>query len=483
MAQVKPLAAVAAFCIVITVFMSRQKMEHAVTGLFCDWALLPDGWHSNVRIGIGSDGRIAEIARNSAAQEDDLRMTNGLAVPAPGNLHSHAFQRAMAGHAEIKGSGEDSFWTWRETMYGFLGKLTPDDVEAIAGQVYMEMLEAGYAAVGEFHYLHHQPDGSDYDNAAEMAQSVAAGAAASGIGLTLLPVLYARGGVQNEELNARQRRFGCNIDRYARLHGEIQLPTPDSVLGVAAHSLRAVPPEMLDPLTREFGNGPVHIHIAEQTAEVEAVEAAYGARPVAWLMDNADVDRRWCLVHATHMLPGETEALARSGAVAGLCPITEGNLGDGIFDGRRFVENGGAYGIGSDSNVRIELTEELRVLEYSQRFKDRRRTVLRNGAGSVGEAMYRAVTAGGAQALGRGAGTLEVGQWADITVLDADEILPFVPGPAQWLDHWIFVAGDRAVRDVWSAGRHVVQEGKHRRRSAIAKRFRDTVAHLMEDSV
>lgn len=453
-----------------------------MTGLFCDWALLPHGWCANVRVEIGADGRISQIAADATAKDDDIRMTNSLAVPAPGNLHSHAFQRAMAGHAEIKGSSEDSFWTWREAMYGFLGKLSPDDVEAIAGQVYMEMLEAGYAAVGEFHYLHHQPDGRDYDNAAEMSHRIAAAAAASGIGLTLLPVLYTRGGVNGEALNDRQKRFGCDIDRYARLHGEIQMPTPDSVLGVAAHSLRAVPPELLEPLAEEFGDGPVHIHIAEQTAEVEAVEAAYGARPVGWLMDHADVGRRWCLVHATHMTPAETESLASSGAVAGLCPITEGNLGDGIFDGRRFIEFGGAYGIGSDSNVRIELTEELRLLEYSQRFQDRRRTVLRNDPGPVGEAMYRAVTAGGAQALGRGAGALAVGEWADITVLDADRILPFVPGPEQWLDHWIFVAGDRAVRDVWSAGRHVVQDGKHRRRSAIAKKFRDTVAHLMEDS-
>lgn len=454
-----------------------------MTGLFFDWALLDDGWCANVRLEIGTDGRIARIDRNARAANEDLRMTNGMAVPALGNLHSHAFQRAMAGHAEIKGSGEDSFWTWREAMYGFLGKLSPDDVEAIAAHVYMEMLEAGYASVGEFHYLHHQPDGQDYDAPAEMANRIAAAASASGIGLTLLPVLYARGGVRDEPLNDRQRRFGCDIDRYARLHGEIQLPTPDAVLGVAAHSLRAVPPAMLEPLSHEFGGGPIHIHIAEQTAEVDAVEAAYGARPVAWLMDNAAVDRRWCLVHATHMVSAETEALARSGAVAGLCPITEGNLGDGIFDGRRYIDFGGFYGVGSDSNVRIGLTEELRVLEYSQRFKDRRRTVLRQGPGSVGEAMLRASVAGGARALGRGAGKLAVGEWADIAVLDSDEILPFVPGPEQWLDHWIFVAGDRAVRDVWSAGRHVVQEGQHRRRSAIAQRFRDTVARLMEDAV
>ena len=451
-----------------------------MTALFADWALLPQGWRANVRVQIDPAGRIASVSTDSHAQTGDMRLANRLLVPALSNLHSHAFQRAMAGHAEKKASGEDSFWTWREAMYGFLGQLTPEDVEAIAAFAYMEMLEAGFSAIGEFHYLHHRPDGGSYDDPAEMAQRIIAAAQTSGIGMSLLPVLYAQGGVDGRALNDRQRRFGCDLDRYATLHGGIKLSAADSVLGVAAHSLRAVPPAMLTPLASDFGGGPVHIHIAEQVAEVADVQAAYGARPVAWLLDNADVDPRWCLVHATHMQPEETVAFAKTGAVAGLCPITEGNLGDGIFDGRRFLEAGGRYGIGSDSNVRIDLTEELRVLEYSQRFQDRHRTVMRRDPGSVGQALYQAASDGGAQALGRQAGRIEPGAWADLTALEADEILPFVPGHQEWLDHYVFVAGDRAVRTVWSAGRMMVQDGRHIHRTKIAHAFKETVAHLME---
>ena len=451
-----------------------------MTGLFCDWAYLPDGWTPHVRIGVDESGRIASIDRNAQALLGDKLLSHRLVLPAVGNLHSHAFQRAMAGHAECRGDGEDSFWTWREAMYGFVGQLTPDDVEAIAAYAYMEMLEAGYATVGEFHYLHHAPGGDAYDDPAEMAHRIAAAADIADIGLTLAPVLYAQGGVDRRPLSERQLRFGCDLDRFAALHGAITLTAPDAILGVSAHSLRAVPPEWLFPLT-QMGQGPIHIHIAEQTAEVDDVKAAYGARPVEWLMDNAAVDESWCLVHATHMVSTETEAVARSGAVAGLCPITEGNLGDGIFDGKRFIDDGGCYGIGSDSHIRIGLTEELRLLEYSQRLRDRRRTVLRTDPGSIGDTLFQAVTSGGARALGRPTGSLEVGNWADIVALDADQILPFVPGQAQWLDHWIFVSGDRAVRDVWSAGRHCVADGRHRKRTGIAARFHDTLARLMEN--
>jgi formiminoglutamate deiminase len=453
-----------------------------MTGLFCDWALLPGGWAANVRIETDGEGRIAKVLRDARALPGDRRLADRLLIPAPGNLHSHAFQRAMAGHAERKESGEDSFWTWRETMYAFLARLTPDDVQAIAAYAYMEMLEAGYAAVGEFHYLHHAPDGSAYDDPAEMAHRIAAAAEESGIGLTLLPVLYAQGGVDGAPLSARQRRFGCDADRFAALVDLIRLPAVDSTLGVAAHSLRAVPADLLAELPQLRPSGPVHIHIAEQTAEVEAVEAAYGARPVAWLLDNAQVDDRWCAVHATHMTAEETLGLARSGAVAGLCPLTEADLGDGIFNGAEYIGAGGAYGIGSDSHIRIGLTEELRVLEYSQRLRDRRRCILRGDAGSVGDAMLQAAAAGGAQALGRGSGRIEVGARADLAALDADAILPFVPGPEQWLDHWIFVAGDKAVREVWSAGRLVVEHGRHLKRGLIAQAFRETLAGLMESA-
>jgi len=425
-------------------------------------------------------GMITQVETGVDPAASDEVHRNRLLLPAPGNLHSHAFQRAMAGHGESKSAGEDSFWTWREAMYAFLEHLTPDDVQAIAAYAYMEMLEAGYAAVGEFHYLHHSPGGQRYDDVAAMSHAIAAAADESGIGLTHLPVLYSRGGVEDEPLNERQKRFGNDVNAFAQLHDATQLSAPDSALGVSAHSLRAVTQDAARSLADAYPNGPVHIHIAEQTAEVDTVEAAYGARPVAWLLDNAPVDSRWCLIHATHMTDKETADLARTGAVAGLCPITEGNLGDGIFNGPTYVSNEGRYGIGSDSHVQIGLTEELRVLEYSQRFRDHRRTVLRDGPGSVGQAMVDAVLHGGAQALGRTSGRIEAGCWADVMLLDADRIAPFVPRQDQWLDHWVFVAGDRAITDVWSAGRHVVKEGRHIAREPITARFKTCLAGLFE---
>ncbi|MEQ9456252.1 MAG: formimidoylglutamate deiminase [Alphaproteobacteria bacterium] len=450
-----------------------------MTSIFCKWGYLPDGWRPNVRITV-SGGRISQIQSEAEPVTGDMIATDGLLVPAPGNLHSHAFQRAMAGHGERRSAGEDSFWTWREAMYAFLEHLNPDDVGAIAAFAYMEMLEAGYAAVGEFHYLHHGPGGAPYDDPAAMSHAIAAAAGETGIGLTHLPVLYSRGGVADEPLNDRQERFGNDLADFSRLHDAIRLQSSDSILGVAAHSIRAVTRNDIQSIPGTFGNGPIHIHIAEQTAEVTAVEDAYGARPVEWLLDNAGVDERWCLVHATHMTEAETIALARTGAIAGLCPITEGNLGDGIFNGPTFIANGGRYGIGSDSHVLIGLTEELRLLEYSQRFRDRRRTVLRDGPGSVGQAMFDAVLIGGAQALGRDAGRIETGCWADFVMLDGNRITPFVPDRDQWLDHWIFVAGDRAVTDVWWAGRHVVTKGRHVRRDAIERDFRNCLARLFE---
>lgn len=452
-----------------------------MTAIFCDWAYLPEGWRADTRLEIDAEGRIASVTAGATPEPDDIHATDRLVLPAPSNLHSHAFQRAMAGHAEHKSAGDDSFWTWREAMYRFVDRLTPEDAEAIAAFAYMEMLEAGYAAVGEFHYLHHAPGGGAYDDPAEMTHRIAAGADAVGIGLTLLPVLYSRGGVRDEPLNERQARFGCDLDRYVALHGAITLTAPDSVLGVSAHSLRAVRPADLAPLASDFGDGPVHIHVAEQVAEVEAVRAAMGATPVAWLLDNVDLDARWCLIHATHMTPQETEGLAASGAVAGICPVTEANLGDGTFDGPRFITNEGRYGIGTDSHTRIGLTEELRVLEYSQRLRDLKRTVLRDGPGSIGAALFNETLRGGAQAMGRRSGALAPGCWADIVALDATRVAPFTPSSDFWLDHWIFVAGDRSVRDVWSAGRPVVEAGRHVKRDAIEARFKARLASLMRD--
>ncbi|HEV7372073.1 formimidoylglutamate deiminase, partial [Arenibaculum sp.] len=307
-----------------------------MAAIFAERALLPEGWAENVRVSIDDAGRIARVGTGTAAEPDDLALPGRVLLPAPANLHSHAFQRAMAGLTEHRAGADDDFWSWRTLMYRFLDRLTPERMEAVAALVYVEMLEAGYASVGEFHYVHHRPGGGAYDDRAEMSGRIVAAAAAAGIGLTHLPVLYARAGVDGAPLAGGQLRFGCDLDRFLRIVEGVRTAVArgpaDARVGVAPHSLRAVPPPMLADLVAAGTEGPIHIHIAEQTREVEDVEAAFGARPVAWLLDNAPVDERWCLVHATHMVPGETVALARSGAVAGLCPITEADLGDGVFD-------------------------------------------------------------------------------------------------------------------------------------------------------
>lgn len=442
-------------------------------------ALTPKGWCEGVEIDIGADGIIADV-RTGCAFPDPVA---AIALPAPGNLHSHAFQRAMAGLTERRGATPtDSFWTWRELMYRFLDRLTPDDIEAIAAQTFMEMLEAGYGAVAEFHYLHHQADGSPYERVGELGARIFAAAAETGIGLTHLPVLYTYGGLDRRPLQAGQKRFGCDMDRFARLVEDSAallggLPA-DARLGVAPHSLRAVAPEDLTTIAALRPEAPVHMHIAEQAAEIEEVEIACGTRPVRWLMNNADVDRRWCLIHATHMVPDETEMLAHSGAIAGLCPITESNLGDGIFDGRRFVEAGGTFGVGSDSNVRIALSDELRTLEYSQRLKERRRAVLATPQRSAGRLLFETAAVGGARALGRNSGAVATGNLADITCLDGENLTLAVASGDEILDAWIFAGDDRVVRDVWSAGRHVVTAGRHLAREQIEARYRAVIKRL-----
>ena len=439
-------------------------------------ALLPTGWADSVLVEI-DDGRITTVQPGArlAGQTIDILL------PAPCNLHSHAFQRAMAGLTERRGPGSDSFWTWRTLMYRFLDRLTPDDVLAIAAQVQVEMLEAGYGAVGEFHYLHHAPGGHAYDDLAQMSVAIATAAGETGIGLTHLPVLYMQGGSDGRDLNGGQLRFGNDLDQFTRLlegaqHGLADLP--DAALGIAPHSLRAVGVEALTTATTLLPGVPFHIHIAEQIAEVNEILGTHGATPVKWLLEVMDVGREWCLIHATHMSPAETEGLARSGAVAGLCPITESNLGDGIFDGARFVEAGGRWGVGSDSNVRISLSEELRTLEYSQRLGEQQRCVLAPPDGSTGRALYNSALDGGAQALGRASGVIAAGNWADLVALDGDALaLTGLKGDAI-LDAWIFAGDDTVVRDVWSAGRHMVRDGRHMHRQAIEDRYRSVMRSL-----
>lgn len=428
--------------------------------------LLPGGWQPDQVVSLGEDGRITGI--EPAALDCALPVVRGIAVPGLPNLHSHAFQRAMAGLAERAGPGADSFWTWRQVMYGFLETLGPEDVERIATDLYGEMLKAGYTSVAEFHYLHHAPDGSRYANIAEMSERIAAAASATGIGLTLCPVLYAHGGFGGAAPNEGQRRFINDAESYLSLlegAGKAISGLEGSRLGIAPHSLRAVTGDLLahvlDASDGITGGGPVHIHISEQTKEVDDCLAWSGARPVEWLYDHADVDARWCLVHATHVTDGERRKIAASGAVAGLCPTTEANLGDGLFPIVEYHADGGAWGVGSDSHISVSPVEELRWLEYGQRLVRRGRNLISAGPGSsTGRTLYDAALAGGARALGQKLGAIAPGCRADIVVLDRNA--PTIAGRAgdAALDSWLFAGNRNPVRDVMAGGRWVVLDGE-----------------------
>ena len=442
--------------------------------------LTPEGWQSDLEIAVDAGGRIAKVGPQGQAPTQCV----ALLLPAPLNLHSHAFQRAMAGLTEARGPDpRDSFWSWRRLMYKFLDQLTPDHVEAIAALVFMEMLEAGYGSVAEFHYLHHDVGGVPFGSLAEMSERIVAAAVQSGIGLTLLPVYYQYGGCDLRPLNGGQQRFGNGPERFLRLHeGAVAAAgagPKDFNSGLAPHSLRAVDPAGLSAILAQAASGPIHMHLAEQVAEVDEVLAHLGARPTEWLLANHAVDERWCLIHCTQMTEAETIALAKTGAVAGLCPLTESNLGDGIFNGTTYLGQGGAIGFGSDSNVHITLFEELKTLEYSQRLRDLSRAALATQDRSTGRVLFEAAAKGGAQAGGRQSGRIETGALADLVGLDDDN---------QWLcnrqgdavlDSLIFGGGGQnCISDVWSAGRHIVKEGRHFRRDEIILNFKTTMRQL-----
>ncbi len=449
--------------------------------IFATRALTPSGWVNNVRLSI-KDGKITHILPDCIAGSDDTIVDTLL--PSLGNLHSHSFQRAMAGMTEVRATGKDSFWTWRTLMYQFLQHITPEQYEAIAALVFMEMQEAGYAAVGEFHYVHHQTGGTQFDNLTELSERVFAAASQTGIGLTHLPVLYSYGGAGAVPLAEGQMRFGNDVDRFGTLVSNTRtiaretLPA-DTRVGIAPHSLRATSPDDLNEVLKIHENYPIHIHISEQPKEVADIFEWLGARPVEWLLDNNPIDDQWCLIHATHMTGKETTDMAKSGAVAGLCPITEANLGDGPFNGVEYLVTGGAFGLGSDSNVRISLTEELRTLEYSQRLRDLGRNVIIPGDGSVGEALYLGAAKGGAQALGRGKGIIEIGELADLVAIDSTTPTLLALRDDQLLDGLGFAAGDDVVTDIWSAGRHQVRDGRHVARDKIVANYRTAIACLL----
>lgn len=448
--------------------------------LFFDHALLPHGWGRAVRVAV-HDGVIRSV--HVDARRDGASRVTGIAIPGVPNLHCHAFQRGMAGLAERRGPTNDSFWTWREVMYRFLSRLSPDDVEAIAALAYMEMLEAGFTTVAEFHYLHHDPDGRPYSDLGELAGRIVAAAATTGIGLTLLPSLYMAGGFGSAPPTEGQRRFLNDPDCFMTLverSRAIVADLPDARVGIAPHSLRAVPPDALKRVTAAFPDGPIHIHAAEQVKEVDDCVGALGARPVEWLLANCAVDRRWCVIHATHMTEAETTSLARTAAVAGLCPLTEASLGDGIFPGVRYLAAGGSFGIGTDSNIQIDAAAELRQLEYGQRLSHRSRNVMTVQENeSTGRRLLTAVLSAGAQACAQPVGFVKVGCRADFVVLDTENANLAVGADDHWLDAWIFVAGRAAVKDVIVGGDLVVEAGRHRNRDAITSRYLAAVTRLI----
>ena len=451
--------------------------------LLLEHALLPDGWHSGVLVGI-EEGVIASLATHPSPQQlEAAQAIAGATIPGLPNLHSHTFQRGMAGLAETRGPSGDSFWTWRQVMYRFLEHLDPDDVEAIAAMAMMEMLEGGFTSLAEFHYLHHDPGGNHYANLAELALRIIAAAQQTGINLTLLPVLYARGGFGGQPVAAQQGRFYNDLDSYLALHAasaDALKVLPHAKIGLAPHSLRAVTPDMLTALLGAGLSGPVHIHIAEQVKEVDDCLAWSGRRPVEWLFDHHAVDAQWCLIHATHMSETETQALARSGAVAGLCPVTEANLGDGFFNACSYQALNGAWGVGSDSNIEISAFAELRCLEYGQRLLHRGRNLLAGAEGhSTGLDLYTKALQGGAQALQQPVGALRVGARADWVTLDlAHPTLAPLP-QRHWLDALIFTTDRSAIRSVTVNGQICVLNGRHHAREALTARYTDRLKRLL----
>jgi len=446
--------------------------------LWFEAALLPDGWARDVRIGL-KDGRIVGIETGVSRAAND--QGGGVALPGLANVHSHAFQRAMAGLTEGRGPSDDDFWTWRELMYRFLDRGGPDEIEAITALAFMEMLEGGFTRVAEFHYLHNDPAGVAYADRGESAGRIVTAAETTGIALTMLPVFYAHSGFGGQPPAHGQRRFITDLDGFADLVARCRVLTggmSDAVVGVAPHSLRAVSPDELAAMPGLAGEGPIHIHVAEQTKEVADCLAWSGARPVEWLLTHAPVDPRWCLIHSTHVTEAEWRGVVARGAVVGLCPITEANLGDGVFPAVDFTRAGGRFGIGTDSNVQIGVAEELRMLEYSQRLALRGRAVMADPGRSTGRVLFERALAGGTQATGAASG-LTVGGSADIVSLDTRSAAFAGRSGDAILDSWIFGAPTGSIGSVWRAGREVVRDGRHVARDAVETRYRRALATVV----
>lgn len=446
----------------------------------CEHAFLPSGWARDVVITVDDEGWITDVRHDD---REALPSLGRFVVPGMPNAHSHAFQYAMAGRAERGGPAGDDFWSWRETMYHFAARLDPETLRQVAAMAYAEMLRHGYTSVCEFHYLHHAPDGRSCAAASAMADALIAAASEVGIGLTLLPTLYQSGGFDGAPLSPRQRRFGLSLDDFVALVSQLRSGDDASrVTGLAVHSLRAVPPEALATLLVEpvAAAGPIHIHVAEQVREVVDCLGARGTRPVEWLLANASVDPRWCLVHATHVADAEVRGIAEAGAVVALCPTTEANLGDGVFPLRAFLEAGGAIAVGSDSHVSTSPVEDLRWLEYGQRLATLSRNVVAGAdRPSSGETLWHEALVGGAQASGRRIGALAPGHRADWLVLD--DAAPALVGrePGDVLDALVFAGNRNLVRETWVGGRRVVEGGRHRDDARLVEGYSRAMRSLL----
>jgi len=449
--------------------------------LFAEYALLPSGWARDVAIVVAADGTIGNVQPH--ANHDGAERLAGPVVPGMPNVHSHAFQRALAGRTGRKSddeTGTDTFWTWREAMYRFLDVVDADSFEAITAQAYVEMVESGYTSVAEFHYVHHDYHGTPYANRAELAERVVVASENAGIGLTLLPVFYAHSAVNGAPPTPRQRRFVHSLDGFARLMDDLQphAAAHRYVLGVAAHSLRAVTPVEITAIVEHAQSGPIHIHAAEQPREVAECIAVLGQPPIEWLLDHVQIDRRWCVVHATHMTADEVKRLATSGAVAGLAPTTEADLGDGTFAAHAFVKAGGTLAIGTDSNTCIDPFAELRQLEWSQRLAMQQRNVLAWGEGTVGQSLYLMAAKGGAQALAQPIAAIRAGNRADLVVLDTTDAALVDQAVEDVLDAAIFGPCRRRARDVMVGGRWIVRDGRHAKRESVLRDYRAALAKV-----
>jgi formiminoglutamate deiminase len=444
--------------------------------LIADWALLEDGFARNVRIGV-KDGAIASVSPEGDAA--GAERVAGVMLPGMPDLHSHGFQRVFAGLTNWTGGGGD-FWSWREAMYRAVAGMTPALYAPIFRYVCKELLKGGFTALAEFHYLQHLPDGGRHAPETAMADALQQGAEEAGMPLTMLVGIYETGGFEGESLAGGQKRFDTAAEDARRMAAALQARAhADFTVGLAPHSLRAVPPESLARAVAGFTGGPIHIHVAEQTAEVAACTRVLGAPPVAWLLDHAPVDARWCLIHATHAVPAEIAAAARTGAVIGLCPSTEADLGDGIFDFPALLASGGAFGIGTDSNTALDACGELRLLEYAQRLRGRRRNVAAREGIHTGRALWQAAAAGGAQACGRPAGRIAAGRRADFTVIAPGAETLGAP-PDFVLDAAIFASPRSAVRHVMTSGAWVVRDGAHRDDAAIDAEYNTALSQLGE---